>query len=61
MIVGPADPVALSKAIQHLKDSPEEARRLADAAHKEVADHFSLSLYTQNVVRTLRRARTAAS
>jgi glycosyltransferase involved in cell wall biosynthesis len=55
LTVPPSDPEALSKAIRTLMDAPATARRMADAAHEDVMKRFSLSLYTQKIVRTLRR------
>ena len=41
ILVAPGEPSLLAEAIDRLIDDPESARRLAEAAHQRVEEHFS--------------------
>lgn len=51
LLVPPADPIALARAILHLLDDPDTARRLAEAGRRSVLERFDVRLQIEATAR----------
>ena len=56
ILVPPADPQALAKAIQSLLDHPERAHHLGQAGYQRVQEHFTWQKAAEKTVSTYREA-----